>query len=168
MAAPLSSASQASPGTAPAADEARLPSAPQTPEKADPNKPLKNVQAGEDDSKPDLGNPYFPRYGSQEEHDYFVHLSVDDSLNKQKGKNALRKAKAWLHFEQAAMGLRVPRSPGNVQPEAGDVPNVTEHSLASAAGSVDRGSFSYDNPFSDHYASVVRQMAQSAAAVHNS
>lgn len=143
-------------------------SAPQAPEKVDPNKPLKDVRAGPDDSKSDLGNPYFPRYGSQVDHDYFVQLSVDDFLNKQKGKNALRIAKAWLHFQQAAMGLRVGRSSGNVQPEAGDAPDVVERSLASGAGSVDRGSFSYDNPFSGHYDSVVRQMAQSAAAVHNS
>lgn len=146
-----------------------MPPAPKEPEKFDPSKPLKNARGGADDSKPELGNPYFPRYGSVDAHNFFVWLGIEDFLARQTGKNALKLAKAWSHFMQAALGVgRVPRPRVDVVPEAGDAPDVAERSPASAAGNVDRGSFSYGNPFSDHYATVANQMAQGARSVHNS
>lgn len=164
MAAPLSSASQASPGTAPAADEARLPSAPQTPEKADPNKPLKNVQAGEDDSKPDLGNPYFPRYGSAEAHHFFVKLGIDDFLARQVGKNALRLAKAWSVFINATLGVgRVGRP--RVDPTF--LQTQIDPDLAPDVGESDFKSKSLGAEWNDHYGRMAAQAAKSATSTYS-
>lgn len=136
--------------------------------KSDPNKPLQHVRAGQDDSKPDLGNPYFPRYGSIEAHNFFVRLGIEEFLAKQTGKNALKLAKAWSHFMQATLGVaRVQRPRVDVMPEAGDTPDVGERNIASAAGSVNRGSFSYENPFADHYAMVANQMHKGASSTYS-
>lgn len=164
MAAPRHPVSPASRRPAPAGAGGQLPAAPQKPAKADPNKPLKNARAGESDTP----QSYFRRFGNFEDHTYFVHLIGEAFLAKQVGKNALRLAKAWSHFMQAAMGLRVTRSPGNVQPETGETPDVGDRDLKSMAGNVDRGSFAYDNPFADHYATIAAQMQRGAAATYSS
>lgn len=134
----------------------------------DPNNPLKDLRAGQDDSRPDLGNPYFPRYGSIEAHNFFVWLGIEDFLARQTGKNALKLAKAWSHFMQATLGVaNVARQRVDVMPEAGDTPDVGERNIASAACSVNRGTFSYENPFADHYAMVVNQMHRGASSTYS-
>lgn len=78
----------------PASAEAggELPAAPQRPAKADPNEPLKNVRAGEDDSTPWQENSYHPRFG--DDWLYYVNLVYCDYHNMQSGKDALKIGKA--------------------------------------------------------------------------
>lgn len=149
---------------APAAAKARLPSAPKEPEKFDPNKPLKNVRAGQDDSKPDLGNPYFPRYGSIEAHNFFVRLGIEEFLAKQTGKNALKLAKVWSHFMQAALGVaRVPRPRVDVtflqtQIDPDLAPDVAESEFKSKSPGAD---------WNSHYDMVAAQMHKGASSTYS-
>ncbi len=141
-----------------------MPPGPPEPKKAEPDKPLQNVRTGQDDSRPNLGNPYFPRYGSREVHDFFVRLGVEEFLARQVGKNALKLAKAWSHFMQAALGVaRIPRSRVDVtflQPliDPDLAPDVAEFEYKSRSPGAD---------WNSHYDIVAAQMHKGAASTYS-
>lgn len=129
--------------------------------KTDPNKPLRYVRAGQDDSKPDLGNPYFPRYGSIEAHNFFVRLGVEEFLAKQTGKNALKLVKAWSHFMQAALSVaRVQRPRVDVT----FLQTQIDPDLAPDVGESEFRSKSLGADWNSHYDMVAAQAFKSASS----
>jgi hypothetical protein len=120
-----------------------------------------------DDLQPWITNKSHPRFG--DDWRYYVNLIRTDFHNQQTLKNALKIAKAWSHFCQAALGVgKVPPARSDVMPERGDTPDVQERHSKSAAGEVSGRYFSYENPFSNHWDMVFQQMAQGSAAVYKS
>lgn len=78
-----------------------------------------------------LENSNHPRFGNDWR--YYVNLVVTDYHNRQTWKNALRLAKAWSHFMQAALGVgKLPHLRLDILPE-----RLTDNDLNVAEGSPD-------------------------------
>lgn len=148
----------------PVSSASQRPASAQTSEKADPNKPLKNARAGENDSNTDLGNPYFPRYGSAEAHHFFVKLGIEDFLARQTGKNALRLAKAWSAFINATLGVG---SVGRPRVDVTFLQTLMDPDLAPDVGESDFKSKSLGAEWNDHYARVAAQAARGGSSTYS-
>lgn len=78
-----------------------------------------------DDLQPWITNKDHPRFG--DDWQYYTNLIRTDFHNQQTLKNALKLAKAWSHFMQAALGVgKLPRLKVDVLPEPGDAPDIAE------------------------------------------
>lgn len=128
-------------------------------------KPKAASSPKKEDLQPWVTNKDHPRFG--DDWRYYVHLVRAHFHNQQTSKNALKLAKAWHHFMQAALGVgKLPALRLDVAPEPGDAPDVGEREAKSEAGRVEGRFFSYDNPFSNHYDMVAQQIAQSGVSTY--
>lgn len=147
---------------APAGAGGELPTAPQKPEKADPNKPLKNARAGQLDSPP---QSYFPLSGSLEAHRERTQRIIDEFLNNLTGKNALKMGKARNALTKSILvgGVGRPRvDPTFLQTQID--PGLAPEDIAE----VELKSRSPGADWSSHYNRVSAQMQRGAASTYSS
>ncbi len=131
-------------------------------EKFDPDKRITGKLPHAKDPK-----SYFPRFGTQQWHDFLIRAIAGDFLGRKEGNNTLKVAKAFSHFKAAAMGLHVGRQRLDVSLEEGDTPNISEYEMKSQANVVSGKYFSYNNPFSDHYQLLADQLVKAGMSTYD-
>ncbi|PIR20913.1 MAG: hypothetical protein COV45_03355 [Deltaproteobacteria bacterium CG11_big_fil_rev_8_21_14_0_20_47_16] len=136
-------------------------------QKAKPNSgmPLTDAATKPDPTSTESDN--FPRFGNQDDHDTYVEFLRESFHAKKEGDMALRIAKAMKKFVDSVWGLSPVRRSPMEPPDEGDIPDIAERSLASAAGTVSTDANSYGNPFDNHYNLLAQQAQQGATSVYS-
>lgn len=144
------------------ASKLELPAVPEKAKAADPRTPLNNARAGQLDSAP---QSYFPLSGSLEAHHDRTQRIIDEFMNDQSGKNALKIGKARNALTKSILvgGVGRPRVDPTflqTQIDPGLVPeDVAEVELKSKAPGAD---------WSSHYNMVATQMQKGASSTYSS